>query len=245
MARVAAVLTILAVVAIGIFHKPLFQGNLGVVEPGKVYRSAQPKENLAVLIEEVQPASILNLRGGSPADDWYADEVAACQRNGIDFYDLPMSATERPSRRDLLTLLDLLDHCRYPLLVHCKAGSDRTGLAVGLYRMSQRDVEPETARSSFTIWHGHIPLFGPDRLHEPFLEYAEWLAENGQEHSAPLLRRWVEQEYQDTEPDLEPVVPLEPGPRHLRLVGPGPRSLELPGAPCRSTGHREELSFPH
>ncbi len=220
LARVAAVLAILAVVATAIFHKPLFQGNLGVVEPGKVYRSAQPKANLAALIEEVQPASILNLRGGSPADAWYAAEVAACQKNGIDFYDLPMSATERPARSDLLKLLDLLDRCRYPLLVHCKAGSDRTGLAVGLYWMSQRDLEPEPARSSFTIWHGHVPLFGPERLHEPFFEYEQWLAENGQKHSASLLRRWVEQEYQDLRRHQEPFVPLEPGPRHLRLVGP-------------------------
>ncbi|CAN5916738.1 hypothetical protein BH23PLA1_BH23PLA1_15370 [soil metagenome] len=218
--RLAATLTILTIISAGVFHRPLFLGNLGEVDPGKVYRSAQPKGNLQELIEVVRPASILNLRGGSPDDAWYAAEVAACQARGIDFYDLPMSASERPSRGDLLTLLDLLDRCRYPLLIHCKAGSDRTGLASGLYQMSRLGIAPESARSAFTIEHGHVPLFGPEHLHEPFREYADWLAAGNRDHSPSLLRQWVEQDYRCDQADA-PVIPLEPGPRHLRLTGPG------------------------
>ena len=65
---------------------------------------------------------------------------------GLEFYDLPMSACRRPTRRELLVLLDLFEHCRYPLLIHCKSGSDRTGLASALYLMSRRG-EPPGGRS--------------------------------------------------------------------------------------------------
>ena len=37
------------------------------------------------------------------------------------FFDLPLSATTRPGRSDLLRLIDVLDRCPYPLLIHCKA----------------------------------------------------------------------------------------------------------------------------
>ena len=54
------------------------------------------------------------------------------------YYDLPLSATRRPTRRELLQLIDLLETCSYPLLIHCKSGADRTGLASALYRLVRR-----------------------------------------------------------------------------------------------------------
>ena len=77
--------------------------------------------------------------------------------------------------RELLVLLDLFEHCRYPLLIHCKSGSDRTGLASALYLMSRRGEPPGWAVRGFTLKHGHVPLFGPEHLHEPFREYEAWL----------------------------------------------------------------------
>ena len=44
----------------------------------------------------VRQASILNLRGGSPSELFYRREVAEATRRGVDFYDLPMSASRRP-----------------------------------------------------------------------------------------------------------------------------------------------------
>src|SRR5262249_57216146 len=90
------------------------------------------------LIRGRRIASVLNLRGGSLADTFYQEEVRVTHALGVDFYDLPMSATRRPSRRELLLLLDLFGRCRYPLLIHCKEGSDRTGLACAPYLMASR-----------------------------------------------------------------------------------------------------------
>ena len=84
------------------FRRPWFQGNLGIVDAGRVIRSAQPTSQLPGWIREYRLSSILNLRGGSPADWWYDAEVKAAAQGGVAFYDFPLSATRRPTRRELL-----------------------------------------------------------------------------------------------------------------------------------------------
>ena len=209
--RVAVAVVALVAAAL-IFRKPLFFENFGVVDPGRVFRSAQPSSHLGDLLNAYQPASILNLRGGSWRDDWYTAEVRSTEERSIDFYDLPLSAIRRPRRRELLILLDLLGRCRYPLLIHCKSGSDRTGLASALYRMAILGEPPERALDAFTITYGHFPIGGPEHLHEPLIEYADWLEGRGLEHDPARFRDWVEHDYEDDEP--AGVVPtLRPGSR--------------------------------
>lgn len=181
----------LAIVA----YRPLFMGNLGVVDPELVYRAAQPKGNLRRLLADYGVRTVLNLRGGSTKDSWYADEVRTTGELGVDFYDLPMSATKRPTRRELLMLLDVFERCRYPLLIHCKSGADRTGLASGLYLMAARGASVDEAMGEFSIEHGHVPIGGPQRLHEPFREYKTWLKDRNLPHNRDRLRAWVEAEY--------------------------------------------------
>lgn len=216
--RWAAALLLVLVIGSGAFYRFLFLGNFRVVEDGRLYRSAQPHGTTAAAwIDDYHPASILNLRGGSPGDAWYAAEVRAAEENHVDFYDYPLSAVRRPSRRELLTLLDLLQSCRYPLLIHCKSGSDRTGLAVALYLLSRRGVGPREAEAGgFSIWAGHVPLFGPERLHEPIAEYDAWLSARGLPHSPARFRSWVEREYRDDPPGPAAADPLRPGPRQRR-----------------------------
>jgi len=206
------------------FRNPLFHGNFGVVEPERVYRSAQPVKDLPRLIDQYGLQSILNLRGGSYENPWYAAEVRATRERGIDFYDLPMSATRRPYRRELLILLDLFERCRYPLLIHCKSGSDRTGLATALYRMSRRGESPDQALRAFSLEYGHVPLGGPEHLHEPIEEYGAWLKTRRLAHRPELLRVWVEQVYVSERPERQ-VPPLQPGPRK---PAPGALSATTP-----------------
>jgi protein tyrosine phosphatase (PTP) superfamily phosphohydrolase (DUF442 family) len=201
-----------ALVVVLIFRNPLFHGNFGVVEPGQVYRSSQPVADLPRIIDQNHLVSILNLRGGSHRDDWYAAEVRATHERGIDFYDLPLSAIRRPRRRELLILLDLFERCRYPLLIHCKSGSDRTGLAAALYRMTRRDEPPDRAMEAFSLKYGHVPLFGPEHLHEPIEEYGAWLKAHHLAHRPERFRAWVEQVYVSDDPGTA-ITPLEPGPR--------------------------------
>jgi protein tyrosine phosphatase (PTP) superfamily phosphohydrolase (DUF442 family) len=213
--RLALIMLAIAGATAYSFRNPLIWGNFGVVDEGLVYRSAQPLDGLSGLIAEKRIATVLNLRGGSDADPWYAAEVATTRRLGVDFYDLPLVATVRPSRKQLLTVLDLLDRCKYPLLIHCKSGSDRTGLVSGLYLMSRKGIAPERAEDAFSLYYGHVPLLGTRLLHQPFWEYAKWLHFHQLSHTPERLRTWVAHDYRADDAFAE-VVPLPTGPRPRR-----------------------------
>lgn len=228
--------------ALWIFRGPIFWGNFAVVDPGRVYRSAQPGEELEATIETYRLATILNLRAGSFGDRFYRREVQACERLGLDFYDLPLSATRRPSRRELLRLIDLLEHCRYPLLIHCKSGADRTGLVSALYRMVRLGIGPEEALGEFSLANGHVPLFGPEKLHEPFHEYADWLRRQGQPHTPERFREWVAGVYRDGEATLDPdaLPPLPTGPRYRYQYAAQPARAGSQAQEARRLGRDRE-----
>jgi predicted protein tyrosine phosphatase len=204
-----------ATVLAGLLSRPWLDGNVGVVDPGRVIRSAQPTSGLSRLIETHHLASILNLRGGSSRDSWYAAEVQTSAAHRVSFYDLPLSATKRPGRRDLLRLIDVLQRCSYPLLIHCKAGADRTGLASAIYLMMHRGEPPRQAAGAFSLLHSHVPLFGPEHLHEPLDEYAQWLDTHKLSHTPDRFREWVKNDYRSDDPHVDPP-PLAVGPRQRR-----------------------------
>lgn len=197
MIRLGAILAIVAGLIVTIGYKPLFQQNFSEVVPGKLYRSAQPDDRLNGWIEEFDFKSVLNLRGGHPAYDWYRQEREIVRDHSVDYYEIPISAQLRPRKSELLQLIDLLGRARYPMLVHCKSGADRTGLAVVLYHLMVQKEPPQKAMAGFSIYHAHIPLFGPEKLHDPILEYADWLENHKFTHTPERFREWVEAEYQD------------------------------------------------
>jgi protein tyrosine phosphatase (PTP) superfamily phosphohydrolase (DUF442 family) len=215
--RSGVVILVLGVLVTYLFRNPWFHGNFGVVDEGLVYRSAQPTENLPALAAEQKIATILNLRGGSDSDPWYAAEVANTRKLGLDFYDLPLVATVRPTRKQLLNLLDVLDRCKYPLLIHCKSGSDRTGLVSALYLMSRKGVAPKQAEGAFSLYYGHVPILGTRHLHEPLREYAGWLEAENQPHTPERFRDWVAHNYQAEDP-LVSIEPYPTGPRPRRIA---------------------------
>lgn len=209
-ARCLALAAALAVAAFAL--RPYYSQNLGVIAPGRAYRSAQPTSQLGSLIRDHGLATILNLRGGGPDDSWYVHEVRTAREAKVDFFDLPLSAVRRPTRRELLLLIDAIAASREPLLIHCRAGADRTGLATAVYRLMVLGEPPETAIDAFTVCHGHVPLFGPQRLHEPIDEYAAWLKAQGLGHAPERFRSWVRDAYRAEDPSIDPR-PIAAGPR--------------------------------
>ncbi len=175
--------------------------------------AAQIHHGVDQTIRAYHLGSILNLRGGTPRDDFYAREVSAAKQAGIEYYDLPMSAMKRPTRNELLALIDLFEHCRYPILIHCKSGSDRTGLASALYRLVVMKEPPEQAQEAFSYWRGHVPLFGTQHLHEPLHEYAAWLQAHDLSHTPARFLGWIEHEYRSDDGPSRPFVPVRSGPR--------------------------------
>ena len=135
-----------------------YESNFHTVVRGELYRSAQMgPARLADRVQEYGIKSILNLRGSDPGR-WYQQEVQTADRLGVRHYDYRLSATKEVSLSQMNEIVRLLRDAPKPLLIHCKAGSDRTGLVAALYRLTIAGETPETAGRELTIWYGHIAM---------------------------------------------------------------------------------------
>jgi len=109
-------------------------GNFHPVIADELYRSAQvSKADIADYRARYGIRSILNLRGASPGQPWYDEEVAASAALGITHADFAMNASVPLSEAEADRLITLMRDLPKPLLVHRRHGADRTGLAMSLY----------------------------------------------------------------------------------------------------------------
>ncbi len=134
-------------------------GNFHTLVAGEVYRSAQPSpEAIAAYSKGYGIRTILNLRGEKPDERWYRDEVAAAKRNGIRLINFPMSASVEIDAKETDALMAILRDAPKPLLIHCKAGADRTGLVSTIYLQQIAGVDEETAEWQLSPLYGHVAL---------------------------------------------------------------------------------------
>lgn len=128
--------------------------NLYQIAPG-VWRSNQPSaRQLVDLQRKVGLRSVLNLRGKSK-NSFYLFEAEACHAHGLALIDLSLSASQAPSREALERLIEILLSAQKPLLIHCKSGADRTGLAAALYLLliEGRPLAEAKRQLSFRFLH--------------------------------------------------------------------------------------------
>ena len=108
----------------------LTKNNFHEVIPGEIYRSAQLSAGkLENVVEEHGIQTVISLRRPREKESWYINEKEAAAGLGIGHHDIAMDLTFSPRIDHLLELRDLLENSPKPLLVHCRAGADRTGLA--------------------------------------------------------------------------------------------------------------------
>ncbi len=139
--------------------------NLHAVEEGRVYRCAQPSEpHLEALIWRYRLETVLCLRRDETSQPAALDA-------GIDWVQVPMSARHFPERTTLEQLCEVFATARYPLLIHCRAGADRTGLASAIYVL-ERTGDLEAARAQLGLEYLHVGWGGTERLDELLDLYA-------------------------------------------------------------------------
>ena len=143
-------LTLLLLVVTGVYLGYLqLSTNVHAVVDGQVYRSAQPSPaKLGELVKEYGIKSVLNLRGDSSGEAWYDNEVAAAKGLNVQHIDFRMSATK-----------ELMAAAPKPMLIHCKAGADRTGLASAIYVAGVAKEGEMAAESQISLTYGHLSLF--------------------------------------------------------------------------------------
>lgn len=139
-------------------------GNFAVVLPGELYRSNQPDAaRLASYKERYGIRTIVNLRGDNGNAGWYRDEVAAAEKLGLTHLNFRMSARRELSVDEARQLIAILADAPRPILIHCRSGADRTGLASVLYLSRIAKVDEDEAEKQLSIRYGHvgIPFLSP------------------------------------------------------------------------------------
>lgn len=107
--------------------------NMDEIAPG-VWRSNQPDPRRLRRYRDMGIRTVISLRGKTPSANLIF-EREACQELGLRLITLRLHARSLPPRSRLLRLLDIFEAAERPLLMHCKSGSDRSGLAAALYLM--------------------------------------------------------------------------------------------------------------
>lgn len=134
-------------------------GNFHEVVAGEVYRANQvTPEALDSYTKDHGIRSVLNLRGAEPGAPWYDAEIAASTALGLAHADFAMSGTVRFSEADARQLIALMRDMPKPLLVHCKRGADRTGLAMALYLGAIQKTGAAEAGAQLSLWFGHFSV---------------------------------------------------------------------------------------
>jgi protein tyrosine/serine phosphatase len=134
-------------------------GNYHMVVAGELYRSAQPTtQDLENAVARDGIRSVLNLRRANAGSDWYEEEIEASKRLNLNHYDMSLKASHELSHKEEQQLVALMRDAPKPLLIHCKHGSDRSGLAAALYLLEIKQSKPKEASKQLSLIYGHIPF---------------------------------------------------------------------------------------
>lgn len=167
-------LGLLALIGIGSGYYSYLQltNNFHTVIAGEVYRSSQPSpQAIAKFEKNYGIKTILNLRGEADKSSWYDGEVKQAKALNIGHIDFAMSAAKELTPEKAERLIAIMRDAPKPLLIHCKAGADRTGLASALYLAAIAKQDERASESQMSIIYGHIPFsisraFAMDRTFE-------------------------------------------------------------------------------
>ncbi|MCS7046472.1 MAG: dual specificity protein phosphatase family protein [Gemmataceae bacterium] len=122
-------------------HRRHLARNFRIVEPEVLYRSGQlPLAGLKRLVHDYNIRTIVTLREAD-RDDADALEAQFCQRWGLNHLRLAPQAwwptSDRGAIEESLRVFRkaLDDPTNHPVLIHCYAGTHRTGLFCAIFRM--------------------------------------------------------------------------------------------------------------
>lgn len=134
-------------------------GNFNTVIAGELYRSGQiSPQQLKDYVVEYGIKTIVNLRGDNHGDEWYETEVAQSRDLGIEHIDFGLWARRELPPERAAQLMAILRTAPKPILIHCKAGADRSGLVSALYLAIIKQEGREVANAQLSIHYGHISL---------------------------------------------------------------------------------------
>jgi protein tyrosine phosphatase (PTP) superfamily phosphohydrolase (DUF442 family) len=192
-------LLLLALIAAPFFYefcRTAFGSNFHTVVPGRVYRCCQPSSaELEAMIAHQGIRTIVNLRGPCDPFEWYLQQTRIVHQHNISQEDISFSAGRLPPTGEVRRLIEVLEQAEYPIVIHCRRGSDRTGLAAAIAMLLTTDVSLDEGCSQLGLRYGHVALSRPAQLDQFFVFYKNWLTAEGKSHSNEMFRQWALHHY--------------------------------------------------
>jgi protein tyrosine/serine phosphatase len=165
--------------------------NFATVVPNKVYRANHPAPfRLDHFALRQTLHTLVNLRGHRRCgSDALSREAAATL--GLAHVDMAFESRGAPHRDRILRFAELYQDLDFPILMHCKSGADRAGLASGLVVLFEGGTATEALRQ--LSWRfGHFKRARTGILDAFFLRYRAQA-----EGRLPFLD-WVRDEYDES-----------------------------------------------
>ena len=156
-----------------------------------LYRSAQPtKKQLEKLIDKYKIKTIINLRGKEHIKDLkYEEEIT--KEKDIKLINIKLNSRGFPKKDDFFKLYEIFNSIKYPALIHCKSGSDRTGFVATLYLYLIKNKPLKKALKQLKFFpYGHIKYSEAGKLDFIFEKYNEF----NKKHPISFLE-WIKKYY--------------------------------------------------
>jgi hypothetical protein len=119
----------------------------GVVVPGKIYRSGQlTAPMLEKIASEQRIAAIVDLQLNDLQDELLQGEVQFAARHNIRHFRFGLGGDGTGDRDRYVNAVDVViksARTNQPVLVHCGAGTQRTGGIIACYRLLEEGADPQ------------------------------------------------------------------------------------------------------
>jgi protein tyrosine/serine phosphatase len=164
--------------------------NFAPVVPGRVYRCNHPTPaRLSDLASRFHIRTLVNLRGHRRCGSDALSREAA-RELGLDHVDMAFESRGAPHRDRILRFEQIYRQIAFPMLMHCKSGADRAGLASGLVILFEGGTAAQALRQ--LSWRfGHFNRSRTGVLDAFFLRY-----QSEAEGRIPFLD-WVRSDYDE------------------------------------------------
>jgi protein tyrosine phosphatase (PTP) superfamily phosphohydrolase (DUF442 family) len=182
------------------FKYDFFPKRFGVVVPGEIYRSGQlsPRQ-LKPTLQSHNIKTVIDFQGEKDQDPAMDNETQVCEDLGIDHRRFPLAGNgtgKIENYADALALIVQSQRDHKPILIHCSAGTQRTGAATAFFRLLIEHQSPQEA-------HKELAKFDWDPKHDAIL--VDYMNSHMRELADLLVQRHVIEKV----PDPLPTFPKE------------------------------------